>query len=941
MKYANCKKERVIKQEYRNKKILYIYSFFILLLLSSTQSYSIGKIKISGRVTDTESHEPLVQATIRIKESTTGTYSGLDGSFLLIVPPGKKATLIVSCISYQQVEKEIDLTGTGDEVDVEIKLKPASYKVSEIEVVGNVVKSSEAASMRTERLAVNTLNSVSAAAIQTSPDLTVANVIQRVSGVSVERNSSGDGQYAIVRGMDKRYNYTLIDGIKVPSPDDKNRYVPLDIFPTDLLERLDVIKVPTPSMDGDAIGGAVNMIMKNAPDEFYLHASAASGYSYVNFSRKFKGVETSSIAPLSPQQKYGNDYKAAPGDFPYQNANPVIRNFVPNIQLSFSLGNRFLPGKELGIIAIGSFQNNYRGSKSTFFSSDVDRETNAPSLQSVEAREYYAQQQRTGIHIKSDYEFNSINKFTVSFTYARLILNESRTTSDTNLVLGRNGPGTGRIGESVRTRHEDQKINNFALRGAHSFLQDSWFEWTYSYSAAEKTEPDRSQISSTTGISKDINGNLVHDPHYLSLDSYRRWSSNSDKDNSAKADLYYVIKTGEVELEPRGGVLYRKKNRENYFDNYTLRPDPNPQIYDGDASKNTFSVFNPFGTTQDALNYNSSEIVWAYYGQITFRTENLIATGGLRNEKTDFSWTSNAPEQIVGKTGSVSYASLLPSVTLKYMPDENKNLRLSYYKSLSRPGFFEVIPYLLANEDYTEKGNPYLKYVQSDNFDFRFEYFPASSEQILAGLFYKKIKNPIEYSLQESGTNLYLVPENLGTATNYGFEFDITKYFNKIGIKANYTYTNSKITTPKEVRFRDSNGNLSQRIEQQTRPLQGQSSHIANLSLLYKDFDAGITGQLSLSYTGKRIVSVSYFKDNDYWQAGSLQTDISFEKVLFANINLFLKINNLFDTPYIVEIPQSYKPSGETFPLQKNGENVIVRKDFYGQTFLAGFRYNL
>ena len=70
---------------------------------------------------------------------------------------------------------------------------------------------------------------MSAKAIELSPDITVANVIQRMSGVTVERNSSGEGQYAILRGMDKRYNYTLVNGVKIPSPDNKNRFVPLSV----------------------------------------------------------------------------------------------------------------------------------------------------------------------------------------------------------------------------------------------------------------------------------------------------------------------------------------------------------------------------------------------------------------------------------------------------------------------------------------------------------------------------------------------------------------------------------------------------------------------------------------------------------------------------------------------------------------------------------------
>lgn len=97
-------------------------------------------------------------------------------------------------------------------------------------------------------------NNLSEKAIQLMPDVTVANAMQRISGVTVERTSSGEGRYAIICGMDQRYNNTLVNGIKIPSPDDKFRYVPMDIFPSDLLERLAVIKTLTPAMEGDAIG---------------------------------------------------------------------------------------------------------------------------------------------------------------------------------------------------------------------------------------------------------------------------------------------------------------------------------------------------------------------------------------------------------------------------------------------------------------------------------------------------------------------------------------------------------------------------------------------------------------------------------------------------------------------------------------------------------------
>ena len=120
----------------------------------------------------------------------------------------------------------------------------------------------EVAARSIERNSVNVVNVMSAKAMELSPDITVANVIKRMSGVTVERNSSGEGQYAILRGMDKRYNYTLVNGIKIPSPDNKNRFVPLDIFPSEILDRIEVTKSLTADMEGGDFSQSVHRIQR-------------------------------------------------------------------------------------------------------------------------------------------------------------------------------------------------------------------------------------------------------------------------------------------------------------------------------------------------------------------------------------------------------------------------------------------------------------------------------------------------------------------------------------------------------------------------------------------------------------------------------------------------------------------------------------------------------
>lgn len=143
----------------------------------------------------------------------------------------------------------------------------------------------------------------------------------------------------------------------------------------------------------------------------------------------------------------------------------------------------------------------------------------------------------------------------------------------------------------------------------------------------------------------------------------------------------------------------------------------------------------------------------------------------------------------------------------------------------------------------------------------------------MVGMFYKRLQNPIEYGLLNEGQDTYYKPMNFGNATNLGVEVDIMKYFNWFGIKANYTYTHSSITTSKRIM----EGNDVKSVSQ-TRPLFGQAAHVANLSLLFKSTKYGWEGQIAGSYTGKRLSDISNWYNDDIWEDGYMQLDASVEK---------------------------------------------------------------
>lgn len=915
---------------------------FLFILLSGLTHSAYAQKAVNGLVTDKRSGEPLPGATIQIEMAGKKHYvvSGLNGGFLLKDVPAGTYKVEAQYIGYKKYEEEVTI---GNQSTLKIELEQKNKDLNEVNVSGKRDHTSEAYAQQNDRRANVVMNSLSARSIEVSPDLSVANVAQRISGVTLERSTNGEGQYAIIRGMDKRYIYTLVNGIKIPSPDNKNRYVPLDIFPADLLDRLEVIKSLTPNREGDAIGGAVNMVMKDAPSQFTIKANAALGLA-AN-TNTFNTFDHKQSEDRSPRATNPASYQATMKDFPNsafshsEKSNPLASLF------GLSLGGRVLNDK-LGILVAGSYQNNYRDVKSVFFGTETDMNNGNAKVTSIEARQYSIQQQRSGLHAKLDYKFNDDNKINLYAAFMNLDKNEFRAASDTNLQLGRPGPGFGRISNSFRTYHDQQQIFNVTLNGQDKLAHHLYMDWSLVYSKASDNRPDEATLNLVTGVSKDPGtGAPVQAP--LNVDeSTREFQRNSDQDKSAYLNFTYKTDIGKADVDWTIGGMYRNKTRTSSYDNYDLRPsDPSNQVYDGDISHNNFSVFNGEGTSDNALNYNATENVGAAYAMVKIELNKFELTGGARMENTDLTWQSNVPQTVKGRTGAITYYDVLPSALLKYSLNKKQALRLSYYSAISRPNFYEVIPHNGGDPDadYQEIGNPNLKRATADNYDLRYEFYPKGLDQFLGGVFYKRINNPIEYALEDVGTNLYYVPDNFGKASNFGAELDLTKYFRWFGVRANYTYTHSAITTSKILYYSTSTGTSDKEVDQ-TRPLQGQSAHVANLSLLFKDDNKlGLNAQLAMGYTSRRIATVSQFLDNDIWQKGFAQMDFSIEKTFAKRWAVYAKVNNILNTPYQLEIRQPYTGSGVVgaVPDQTLGKNTFVRKDTYGANYLLGVKFKL
>ena len=929
---------------------------FMSAALLAASATAIQAHTLDGIVKDNKTGEPLIGTVVRVKElPNVGTTTGLDGSFTLHELPDKgKYTLVVSFMAYKTKEIVVDVAN-DDKVD--IPMDEDLKQLGEVVVTGRREYRSDRSAVESVKNAGNVLNVMSQQSIQLSPDVNVASVLQRVSGVTMERDASGEASYAILRGMDKRYNYTLVNGVKIPSPDDKNRYIPLNIFPSDLMERLVVSKSLTADMEGDAAGGVVDMVMKDAPSCFQLQANAAIGTTdyFWKDGRDYLTSNRSDYTKKAPYEAFGSEYKASMSDF--KNGPVQLKSHsmpAPNFIGGLSVGNRFWNDR-LGVILAGSIQNTFRGTERTYNSVKMASGKQAMYISKLNHRYYSIHDLTTGAHAKIDLTLPG-HKIEWYNMYVR---------TNSKGVRYNNSIGTEYIGansytqdDEIRSLSTTQSIFATNLKGTHHLTKNFTLDWSGIFSQAKEEDPDRTYVTLSNSVSTeaDADGNILSGNLWdtnknitktFPKDAERRFQHNMDTDWAGYINLTYDTHfANDVEALWKAGAQYRRKERCNRYYSYIFSPADNAQDLDGNGLEQFDNVDwvckTPYSQASQ-LNYNSKEHIGGAYAMLTLKTKLGELIAGFRAEHTNQIYTMLQHFRNMGQIGEQSYWDYLPSASLKWTPTKNMNIRLSYYRSINRPGFYEIVPYQIMGEEYQEKGNPNLKRARIDNIDLRWEWFPSKTEQILAGVFYKYLKDPIEQVFVTSdgkigaGTDAYYMPDNLGNAKNMGFEIDVIKYIRHFGIKANYTYTYSKITTSKR-EYKEGSAEYKSGVTQ-SRPLVNQAPHTANISLLYKDTENGWNAQLASSFTGAKLALVSPFKDADQWDKAMFGLDLSAEKQFKNGFSIFFKANNLLDAKrerYLKTVNES----NLEYEGQKS-DKTIVGTYQYGRTFLLGVRYKL
>ncbi len=929
-----------------------IIVFFLLFL--SFKSYA-GTIK--GTVTDKTSGEPLIGAVVLLTGTQYGAATGLDGSFTITNVPAGSYDLEIRYSSFETYKEHVTLT-QDQTLNMKQMLAPSSKVLNEVEITGKQKDGSEEQGRNIEKNSMQTMNILSAKAIELLPDITIANVLQRVSGIQLQHDASGEARYATIRGMDRRYNYTEVDGLVIPSPNDQGRYVPLDIFPADVVERVEVFKTLTPDMEANAIGGVTNLVMKKAPDHFVIYATAATGYNQNLFDEHYNSFPKSAIQASDPTTQHGPTYNATMADFPLGISNIKPIQAPPNSLYSLSIGNRFLKNKKLGVMLSGSYQNTFKETNDIFFAPASEPGVgNASGFDDLYLRKYSTQDIRSAAHLNADYRFNDKNSITLYGLYTQLNEYQERQMIDSVLTqVNRPAPGLGTVDYKDRTTFTKEHIANVMLKGEHLVAPGLKLDWTGAVSQAARDVPDYTELSSENQFALD-SGKIKAQGQDLKSMS-KSWERTRDQDLEGMLNLTYNTNLFNQNFEFKAGGMYRSKTRDNYYNEYSFNPQ-NTRIPFTSQSANDGSnwILQPGDGTGDAYangrTYKENEDIAAYYAmaKVLLLDNKLEVLGGVRFENTMVHDSVDLdPKQVAAVSNTYNYTDVLPGLHLKYKLSKKENLRFSYYESIARPQYSELLNNHLPTETFTQYGNPYLNHSIAQNLDARYELFPKGIDQVLIGAFYKVIQNPIEYRLFPTGTSAQgIQPYNdSNNATNYGAELVVTKYFHYFGVSANYTYTHSALTVPEAyLGVNPANKNQTQPFNvSETRPQQGTAANIGNLALLYKNPKAGFNANLSLQYTGRFISLASQWQGLDYWQKATTFLDFACDQKIMKHLFVYLKVQNILNSKTITEINESNSAFNNPanpinyFAYQDlKDHKILVEQSQTGRNYILGLRY--
>ena len=857
---------------------------------------------VAGVVRDGFNGMTLPSAAVTVVSTGRTVFTELDGGFRARAPAGPQE-IRVSFGGYTPRVLTVEVAA-GETARIEVVLEMERF-TEEIVVTAEAVEAelftAEAQLVERQKAATITDN-LASEEMRENADSNAASAMKRVTGLTVV-----DNQYVFVRGLGERYSNTTLNGAVLPTTEPDKRVVPLDLFPTGLIESVSVVKSYLPDKPADFSGGLVEIDPLSFPSEPVLSFSMSQGMNSRTSFRDGLGYPggaldrlgfddgTRSLPPGIPNERVVRTSRFTSAGFTPDELETLGESFAnvwspettpirQNQSFSFVAGNSW---DRFGAIVSGTWSESHQNQ-------DEQRTFYAVSAGDLEVQNEYdfdvtTSKTSTGLVGNLAYRFSGSHRLALENFYTHNSKNEAR------IFEGYNND----VGEDIRNTRlfwVEETIFSSTLSGEHFLpgLASSQLEWKATLSRAARDEPDlRETLYEFNPAVEDF---VLADE---SQSGFRMFNDLDDEVRELGFDwsAFFTQWSGLPAMFKFGPQLTL---RERDFSSRRFRL--NPRIAGAvDLTAAPEDIFTPenIGSSYELREetrptdaYGAEQTVTAAYGMLDLPLgRNLRVIGGVRVERSrqqvdtfdPFSTTSGTI------TARLEDTDLLPGVNAVYALTDRTNLRASYSHTVNRPEFRELAPFEFTDVvgGRAVVGNPDLQRALIRNLDLRFETFPGVGEVLAASVFYKDFSNPIERIVQPTAQLRTSYTNALG-ARNAGVELESRRQFGRLTGSANYTYVDSQIE------LESAPGQVQTSLD---RPLAGQSAHVFNLSADLDLPEIGGSFRVLYNYFGDRIVDAGSLGMPDIYEEGRGVLDAVFSK-RFASWSLRASFDNLLDSEH-------------------------------------------
>jgi TonB-dependent receptor len=755
-----------------------------------------------------------------------------------------------------------------------------------------------------QQAADNIISVVRGDGIGRLPDKNAAEALQRVPGVSIERDQ-GEGRYVRVRGLGPDLNAVTINGSLVPSPERDRRAVMLDVLPSSLIGALEVTKTLTPDMDANSLGGTIDIKSLSAFDRKGSLFSAELGAGH--------NSNTEQSSPFG----------------------------------SLVWSDRFMDGK-LGVAVGLNAERRRFGSDNT----ETGGAWDGNALEGFERRDYRITRERAGGAVNLELRPQAGSSYYLRSMLSRFSDDETR---QAHIVEFADPQTEGTLGDAESTRElkdrkETQRIFSLTLGTDQQFG-----DWTLGVAAGlSRSQEDTPQhIAGASFEGGDFSGVGFSDsrkprligpdaingaaPYALNEIELERTLAK-DREHNLRFDLTRQTEWFGAPGELKFGAKASRRTKTNEQTTWVLEDFEDAPFslspaqlglgnYTGPAVNYPLGDFGPSlsGSALRALyqgldlngfvdeqesrinNFNIRENIDAAYVQGSFDLASWRVLTGVRYEGTRLRADGTGVTDGVFSDTSVhnKHTHWLPGVHLRRDLDAATTLRAAWSNSVVRPTFGQLAPGFAIDGDEAEFGNPNLKPLKSANLDVGVERRLGYAGVVSAYAFHKRIRNFV-YQTDLAGTGPWAAFDEAITYANgdrarvSGLELAYSQSlrslpapWNGLLVSANATFSHSDARIARL--DTDTGATASRSI-----PLPSQSKRVLNLVLGYETPVWSL--RLAGNHKSRYLLEVSDVLDanRDLYVDAQTQFDLSARYALSKSLQLSFDVQNLNDAKYFV-----------------------------------------